>query len=362
MATEGSIEGMITEGNSDQQSEIRTSFNTDNFVPILVPEEEPHAITKEIGINKPTPFDGDRRKVETFVQECRVYLQVNKRIYSTDEAKIAFFLSFMNDKEALTWKQTFLRSITNADGEMKFPTIKEFVGYLNNYFRPTNQTQNAAHQLALLRQGNKTAEEIITQFRLLISLAGYSSETQSDHLHLIEKLQRTLNPSLVKKIMLMDNPPTTLPEWIEKAILVDGNYRMTMDVLGRLKEGKSKGDGRAGNSGKSNHYGTDYFKTRKSKEERDPNAMDIDAMSMEKRTALMRKGACFICEETGHLARDHKEREKKKENPRGTTSFPPKKKSINEIHALLQTLSGDETKELMALQSMEEEKNNDSDF
>ena len=35
---------------------------------------------------------------------------------------------------------------------------------------------------------------------------------------------------------------------------------------------------------------------------KDPNAMDIDAMSMEKRTALMRKGACFICKEPGHLA------------------------------------------------------------
>ena len=35
---------------------------------------------------------------------------------------------------------------------------------------------------------------------------------------------------------------------------------------------------------------------------KDPNAMDIDMMSMEKWAALMRKGACFICEETGHLA------------------------------------------------------------
>jgi hypothetical protein len=33
--------------------------------------------TKEIGINKPTPFTGDRKKVEIFIQECRVYLQVN---------------------------------------------------------------------------------------------------------------------------------------------------------------------------------------------------------------------------------------------------------------------------------------------
>ena len=42
---------------------------------------------KEIGINKPTAFDGSRKKVEMFIQECRLYLQVNKKIYATDEAK-----------------------------------------------------------------------------------------------------------------------------------------------------------------------------------------------------------------------------------------------------------------------------------
>ena len=257
----------------------------------------------------------------------------------------------MNDKEALRWKQTFLRSITDKDGEMNFPTIKEFIEYLNMYFRPTNQTQEAAHQLALLRQGNKSAEEVITQFRL----AGYSAETVSDHLHLIEKLQRTLNPSLVKKIMLMDNPPTTLTEWVDKAILIDSNYRMMMDVLGRMKEGRSKSDGRMGNSGKTTYFGGNYFGTKKTREEKDPNAMDIDAMSTEKRAALMRKGACFICEEPGHLARDHKEYEKKKGKARGNISSPPKR-NINDIHALIQALSPQETKDLLALQSANQEK------
>ena len=40
--------------------------------------------------------------------------------------------------------------------------------------------------------------------------------------------------------------------------------------------------------------------------------MDVDAMTTEKRNALMKKGACFICEETGHLAREHKEYMEKK--------------------------------------------------
>ena len=48
----------------------------------------------------------------------------------------------------------------------------------------------------MLKQGKRTAEEVIMEFRLLIAEAGYSSDTPSDNLHLIEKLQDALNPSL----------------------------------------------------------------------------------------------------------------------------------------------------------------------
>ena len=139
-------------------------------------------------INKLTPFTGDQKKIETFIQECKMYLRINRYIYEDNEDKIAFVLSFMNEKEALRWKQTFLRFIMERDEEIIFPPFKNFVKELLSYFQPTNTHQDAAHQLGLLKQGNKTAEEIITEFRLLVSLAGYLATTTSDHLHLIEKL------------------------------------------------------------------------------------------------------------------------------------------------------------------------------
>ena len=88
---------------------------------------------------------------------------------------------------------------------------------------------------------------------MLISQAGYSSDTPSDHLHLIEKLQNVLNPALVKKIMLMDSPPTTIERWVDKAILIDSQYRMTMEVLNRKT-----------NDGKTNNLAKNYFGARKS--------------------------------------------------------------------------------------------------
>ena len=330
----------------------------------VVPETKPEVTTtfnKELGLDKPSPFDGDRKKTETFIQECKIYLQINKRIYSTDETQVAFILSLMKEKEALRWKQTYIKTLLNTDGDLIFPKVKDFVGLIIDYFQPINQVVDAAHQLMMLRQGKKTAEEVITEFRLLTSQAGYTCETPSDHLHLIGKLQNILNPSLVKKILLLDNPPVTINDWVRKAITIDGQYRATMDILNRRIN-----DGKPSKEGTKRTWSNNY--RGKSKEERDPNAMDVDAMSTEKRAALMRKGACFICEETGHMAKDHNDfMKKKKTNIRKTTTTTPssssKPKSIKEIHALLQALSPTETKELLALQSTDqEEPEEESDF
>ena len=171
---------------------------------------------REFGLDKPMPFDGNWKKVENFIQECRAYLQINQRIYTTDESKVAFLMSLMKEKEALKWKQTYMRSITDEEGEINYPPVKDFVQLLLNYFQPINQERDAEHQLSQLKQGKKTAKEVITQFWLLTAQAGYTAESRSDHMHLIEKLQKVLNTSLVMKIMLLENSPTTIEERSKK--------------------------------------------------------------------------------------------------------------------------------------------------
>ena len=120
---------------------------------------------KEFTINKPTPFDGDRKEVTSFLQNCQAYLQVNAHIYTTDDSKVAFILSFMNEKEAKRWKENFYLTITNAtNGGLDFPTFVNFLTTVRNDFKAANKTQDAEHQIAILQQGKRTAEEIITEF------------------------------------------------------------------------------------------------------------------------------------------------------------------------------------------------------
>ena len=60
---------------------------------------------------------------------------VNQNIYSTEEAKITFILSYLTDKEALQWKEQYVDSITNATRVITFPPFVTFLNMFKEAFR-----------------------------------------------------------------------------------------------------------------------------------------------------------------------------------------------------------------------------------
>jgi hypothetical protein len=80
----------------------------------------------------------------------------------------------------------------------------------------------------------------------------------------------------------------------------------------------------------------------------------------------MKKGLCFVCEKSGHLASAHKDKDfgnNKKDKEEGTS----KKRDIRKLHTYLQGLSKEETAELLAMQTSKEkedkvEEEEESDF
>ena len=170
---------------------------------------------KEYNINRPTPFTGDRTKIENFVQECDIYLNINQGTYDNDAAKIAFVLSFITAGEAQKWKEQFIRSITNNQ-LMTFPMFGEFMTKLQDAFKVVNPIDMAMQKLALLRQGNRPVEELITDFRLLIGDARLSTDSPSDQIHLIKMFMTMLQ--LKKKIIFGDIVLKTIEDWYIKGV------------------------------------------------------------------------------------------------------------------------------------------------
>jgi hypothetical protein len=74
---------------------------------------------------------------------------------------------------------------------------------------------------------------------------------------------------------------------------LDNNFRKLQRILGRGPE-KKEDKGKGGNGRQWNFQ----------KRERDPNAMDVDAMSVERRDEMMKKGLCFGCGGQGHLSKN----------------------------------------------------------
>jgi Zinc knuckle len=86
--------------------------------------------------------------------------------------------------------------------------------------------------------------------------------------------------------------------WMEKAIQFDTNWRMgslffNQDI--KMSPSKQKAD-----TNKSNRN-AHWWRT---SERKDPNAMDVDALTMEEREMLLRQEKCFRCRKTGHMAKD----------------------------------------------------------
>jgi Domain of unknown function (DUF4939) len=69
--------------------------------------------SKELNLNKPNTFNGDRKGFKKFLQDVEVYMDVNHETYNNNLRKIAFVLSFMTTGSAATWKAQFVDEAYN---------------------------------------------------------------------------------------------------------------------------------------------------------------------------------------------------------------------------------------------------------
>ena len=105
---------------------------------------------KELNLNKPEPFAGDRLRTNKFIQQCQLYLKINSDAYNNDEKRIGFILSLMTKGEAGEWQEQYLQSITDIHDEINLPTLGVFLGKVREAFKQENQVKNTLEKLKYL--------------------------------------------------------------------------------------------------------------------------------------------------------------------------------------------------------------------
>ena len=184
------------------------------------------------------------------------------------------------------------------DSRITFSTYTVFMAKFKEAFQAMNVMDSAMHSLALLQQGNRPVEAMITNFRLLVGEVGLSTESISDQIHLIRMFMTCLNPQLKKKIIFGDIIPKTIEDWYNKAIQYDSNYRLTQAMMALDNQNPWR-----------NNEGRNWF-NQNQMNNKDPNTMDIGVTTMtrtafigtlteEMQAALMKIGTCFRCRRLG---------------------------------------------------------------
>ena len=128
--------------------------------------------TRKTELNPPKPFTRKRTKLSRFLQDMFVFLMINKAHYDSNDKKIAFVMSFMNDRYAVVWKEFIdkqIRDSTKQGDEISFGIYKAFIDSLEKSFSPYNAPGDALKTMKQLQMGESSITEHVTRFKLLVS-------------------------------------------------------------------------------------------------------------------------------------------------------------------------------------------------
>jgi Ty3 transposon capsid-like protein len=142
-----------------------TSVNT---ITMAQPANSP----KELNLNKPDTFDGNREGFKKFLQDVKVNMDINHETYNNNLRKIAFILFFMMTGAAATWKAQFIEEAyakpIPANPNDRLGTYTTFRKELIKAFSMFDSVGDALDKLQSLRKKKTNLiDEHIARFKML---------------------------------------------------------------------------------------------------------------------------------------------------------------------------------------------------
>ena len=187
-----------------------------------------------------------------------------------------------------------------------FMTWNEFAEETRQYFLTTKTRAEAVKKLRELKQGDKTIEEFIIEFKGWAQLAGF------DRIALIDQFKRGININLGRRIIELGAPgdgtdPTHLQRWYDQATELERQKRDSDQYYGKRESFQQKKK-KWNEAKKKTEASTSTEKPKAgiiSVKVKDENVMDVDTT----KTMTRPPPICYSCGKKGHIARNCKGKE-----------------------------------------------------
>ena len=243
----------------------------------------------ELQLGKPKAFNGFYKMAISWMHSIQFYLAVNKTSYNTDMKKIAFTLLYMTEGSTLTWADTFQEN-TISGTTISLGTWDDFLKKFQQTFKHQDTTGNVISWLSTTRMTKKNG-------KFTPSLKGYISTFQSnitcagitDHNVLISFFATGIPVPLMKRMMSLNTVPDKIDDWYSKATHFQNQWDHTDQIAQRSRRT------------------TQTFQSfSPAKKTRDPDAMDVNSITLPKKLTpkekewCIKKGLCFHCRKSRH--------------------------------------------------------------
>jgi len=205
---------------------------TTSSPPVNPPSPVPFALTKQRTRPKLpslSDFSGKRTSGRAFLNSCTLYLRLALEQFSCDEEKIFWTLAFFKDGRATRWSENLFRQEVDTS---VFPiqSWADFERHFRSQFFLVNAEADAVNALEGFSyyQGNRTVDDYLDCFLILVSDAGYT-----DLRTLVVKFHQGLKTNIQGQIATMPfgrPADTDLEAWYTAAWRID-QARLTNEAF-----------------------------------------------------------------------------------------------------------------------------------
>jgi Retrotransposon gag protein len=181
--------------------------------------------SKELNLNKHNTLNGNREGFKKFLQNIKVYMDVNHETYNNNLRKITFILSFMMTEAAATWKAQFIKEAyakpipTNPNDRLW--TYATFRKELIEVFSMFDSVGDALDELQSLRKKKTDSiDEHIARFKMLAT----KSKINTSNPLTIELFKEMLSWALTVQLIKLEMLLKTIDDWYKLAAILDHKH------------------------------------------------------------------------------------------------------------------------------------------